>query len=108
MSLPTEGDVGRALAFMAESDEEYAVLVGRVKATEHLMKVAKAQAFLDAQGTMAEKEARALVSIEYADATDEHHDAVIAKETILAKRKRAELMIEVWRSLNSARNKGNI
>ena len=108
MSLPTEATVDAALQYLASTDAEYGRLVGHVRGLEHRLKVVKATVFLDAAGTVAEREAQAYASEEYGAGLTEFEDASIELETIRARRKRAELTIEVWRSLNSAAKRGNI
>lgn len=95
-----------ALNYLATTDESYGELVGRCKALEYRLKVAKAQAFLEAVGTMAEKEAVALCSVDYRQMLEKFENDVVDKEIIAAKRKRAELTVDVWRSLNANRRQG--
>jgi hypothetical protein len=106
MSLPTEDDISRALKYLAQTDEQYAKETARVKALEHEVKTIKALSFLDADGTMAEKEAKSSSSESYRAWINTYENAVADRETTAAKRKRAELTIEVWRSLNANRRQG--
>lgn len=96
----------QALNYLASTDELCAKAKGVVKALEYRLKVAKAVAFLGAIGTMAEKESYALASVQYRDLIDQYESAVIEFETILAKRERAVLTIDVWRTESSNRRKG--
>jgi len=107
MSLPTEKDISNALVYLAETDEQYAREIARVKALEHEVKTVKALAFLDADGTMATKEAEAYASRNYIAWTEKYENAVADMHIRSAKRKRAELTIDVWRSLNANRRQGN-
>lgn len=104
--LPTSNDVSRALKYLSETDERYGWLVAAVKASEHKGKTAKALAFLSSEGTMAEKEAKSLASEDYKSWVEDYQNIVAECETIRARRKRAELVIEVWRSANSNRRQG--
>ena len=106
MSLPTEEDVGRALTYLAETDGPVAKLIARVKALEYEAKSIRGLVFLDATGTMAEKEAKAVSSSPYRAWIEDYENAYAECETIRAKRKRAELSIDVWRSLNASRRQG--
>ena len=109
MSLPTESDISAALRYMAETDEQGAKLAAHVKALEHQAKTIKGLAFLDATGaTMAEKEAEAVSSSAYRAWIEDYENAVADSETIKAKRKRAELTVEVWRSINANQRRGNV
>lgn len=108
MSLPSEEVVGGALEYLSSTDVQYGQLMGAVKASEHQGKVAKSVAFLSATGTVAEKESKAYTSQEYMHWLESHQNIVADLEVIRAKRKRAELTIDVWRSLNASRRQGNI
>ena len=101
--LPTEENVGGALRYLAETDQDYARLVARVKALEFQVKTIKAIEYLDADGTVAERDAKSYASKTFRAFTEDYENAVADCETIKAKRKRAELTIEVWRSLNANR-----
>lgn len=101
--LPSENDVAQALRYLAETDEKYAKETARVKAMEFGIKTIKAITFLEAQGTIAEKEAQAYVSQPYKAWIVDYENAVADRETTTARRKRAEFTIEVWRSLNANR-----
>ena len=107
MSLPDTDAVGRALDFLASTDEEFAGLKGNMRRCEYLLKHYKAVAQIDSgEKTAAGKEMQAYASDEYLAAVDALHDAIVDYETVSAKRQRAVLTIEVWRSLNSARKQG--
>jgi macrodomain Ter protein organizer (MatP/YcbG family) len=61
----------------------------------------KSLAFLEATGTVAEREATANVDERVKDAVEAHRDAVVEKMTIMTRRKAMELKIEVWRTQQS-------
>ena len=107
MSLPDTDAVSRALDFLASTDEEFAGLKGDMKRCEYMLKHHKAVAQIESgEKTAAAKEMIAYSSDEYVAAVDALHDAITEYETVSAKRQRAVLTIEVWRSLNSARKQG--
>lgn len=106
--LPTVQDVSHMLTSLAKTDEQYARLTAAVKALDHKRRVIRAIAFLEISGTVAEREALATASKEYKAFIVEYENTIADKEILGAKRKRAELTIDVWRSLNAARNKGQI
>jgi len=108
MSLPTEDDVSRALAYLASTDAEHGRLIGRVRGLEHQRKTIKGLAYLEADGTVQAREASAYSSLTYRAWVEDYENAWADSATIQAKRKRAELTIDVWRSLNAGRRKGNI
>lgn len=106
--LPTESDIAKALHYLALTDEQFAKETARVKAMEFYIKTIKAVAFLAADGTMAEKEATAYADKSYQAWIEDYENAVADRETTAAKRKRAELTIEVWRTCAANRRIGNI
>lgn len=106
MSLPDEKQVERALRYLEESEEAYAQAVARREASEAAAKVAREVGFLEAEGTVAERTARAVTCGPYASALSAVEDAVFQAELLKAKRQRALVTLEVWRSLNSNRRAG--
>jgi len=106
--LPTAKDVSHMLSSLAQTDEKYARLTAAVKALDHKRRVIRAIALLETSGTVAEREALATASKEYQAFIKEYENTIADREILAAKRKRAELTIDVWRSLNSARSKGQI
>lgn len=95
-----------AIHNLADTDEAYARAKSRVKGLEYHLKVTKAAKFLQASGTMAEKEAQALNSPDYRKLVEEYENATLEMETLGAKRKREELIWEHWRSVNANRRAG--
>lgn len=106
MSLPDEKQVERALRYLEESEEAYARAMARKEKMESALKVARDIAFLEADGTVAERQARAGISAAYRSAVDEMEEAYVQAEILKAKRQRAILTLEIWRSLNSNRRAG--
>ena len=104
--LPDEKQVGAALQYMADTDAPCAKLTARVKALEFQCKTIRALEYLDATGTVAERDALSYASKVFRAFTEDYENAVAEHETIKARRKRAELTIEVWRSLNANRRQG--
>lgn len=104
----SEDRLQKALTYLAETDQPSAESKARVKALEQRRKTVKGLAFLSSSGTMAEKEAKAYASQEYQDIVNDYENAVADAELYANKRKTEELIIEVWRSINAGRRKGNI
>lgn len=94
-----------ALMYLAETDEEYANEKAQVERSEILRKRVRARVFLAASGTVAERERTAEVSVEAEQADDDYCKSVRLYETLRAKRQRAEIVIDVWRSLEASRRK---
>ena len=72
----------------------------RVKA-EYATKRARAQAFLDAEGTVAEREARAFMSDSVKDAMLAEVEAVEADEKMRGRRDKCSVIIDAWRTEQS-------
>ena len=100
-------NVESAVRYLGETDEQYAVAKAAMIAGKERLKTALAQCFLDANGSnVKERESNALCSQIYRTQIDVYENAILDFETMKNKRLRAELTVEVWRSLNSARSKG--
>jgi hypothetical protein len=109
MSLPGEEQVSGALSYLAKTDEEWARACAALEAAELAVKTARDVAFLEFDtGTQAERSARANTTGSVRHAHKRLEEAVFAKRFIEAKRARAILTIDVWRSLNSNRRAGMI
>ena len=107
MSMPNEERLSAALDYLASTDEEVAQHKAAKTSQEYLMKKAKAIVLLASkQSSNPLKEAEYYASDEYEQSIATHHDTIVELETLLAKRKRAELTIDVWRSLNANRRQG--
>jgi len=107
MSLPGEEQVSAALTYLAKTDEEWARACAALEAAELAVKTARDIAFLEFDaGTQAERAARANTTGSVRLAHKQLEEAVFAKRFIEAKRARAILTIDVWRSLNSNRRAG--
>ena len=100
-------DVERAVKYMADTDESFASAKARMNAMAERKKITLASCFLDAQGdNVRERDAAALSSKIYRTEIDAWEESILEYETIHAKRIRAGYVIEMFRSLNSARTKG--
>ena len=102
----SENQVEKAMNYLAETDEDYGKSVGLVKGLEHYLKTVKSQVFLNSSGTVAEREAKSYASKDYREKILEHQNAVTDKEIMAAKRKRAELTVDVWRTQQANRRQG--
>lgn len=68
---------------------------------EYEAKRAKSQAFIEAQGTIAEREHKATLSQGYQDAIKGYHEAVERDEYYRNERNKCTLVIEAWRTCQS-------
>jgi hypothetical protein len=101
--------VESALAYLARTDEELAEAKCEVARTEYLAKLSEAFAFKAATGdTVKDRETVARTAQGPQEAWNGHFSAIATYEKLRAKRERAALTIDVWRSINSNRRAGMI
>ena len=101
-----EDHVSTAYKELAETDDEHGQLSGQIKYLEEAMKQAKARVFLQAEGTVAERQERALDSVLYSDAVKEWIQ-VYKKFKILDNKRQHEVrIIEIFQTLSANRRKG--
>ena len=103
-----ENRVEEALVLLSSTDEEHADLSGEVKRLEEGIKQAKAHAFLLAEGTVAEREAKALASESYKKAVNDWIDAFKEFKVLDNKRIHEIRITEIYQTLSANRRKGNI
>lgn len=108
--LITEDRLQQALTYLAQTDEPHAQAKALMKGLEKQEKTIKARVFIEKKGDggVAEREAMAVTSGDYIEWQGRYEDSIMDYEVLNNKRLREQLVIEVWRSLNSSRNKGNI
>jgi hypothetical protein len=99
--------VEAAMMFMAETDEPYAVAVTELESSEIRRKRVRARMFLSSGGTVAERNAEAEVHDETVAADEAYAKALLQKETLKARRQRAELVIELYRTLSANQRRGS-
>ena len=104
----TERHMETALHYLAESDEPYAEAKMNLERAEILRKRARQRVFLTFSGTVAERHAEAECDADVSAADGDYVEAVGRYETMKAKRQRAELTIDVFRTLEASRRKGNV
>ncbi|CAB4123270.1 hypothetical protein UFOVP42_9 [uncultured Caudovirales phage] len=104
----TENRVEEALIKLSMSDENHAAWAGQVKYLEEGLKQAKSHAFLLAEGTVAEREAKALASDKYAEAVVQWTNALKTFKKIDNERNHEMRIIDIWRTLSSNRRQGAI
>lgn len=97
-----------ALTYLAQTDSLYAEAKMARERSEILRKRVRARIFLTEDGSVAERNAKAEVHEEVSQADGDYVTAIGAFETYAAKRQRAELTIECWRSISANKRKGNI
>jgi len=103
-----ESRVEQALIVLSQTDEQHAYLSGDLKRCEAALKQVKAKIFLLSTGTVAEREAKAEASDEYAEAINKwiksHTDFHILNNDRLH-----EIRVsEIWQTLSANRRKGSL
>jgi len=104
----TENRVEEALIKLSDSDENHAAWAGQVKYLEEALKQAKAHSFLLAEGTVAEREAKAVASQSYSNAVFAWTEALKHFKKIDNERNHEMRIIDIWRTLSSNRRQGNV
>jgi len=97
-----------SLHFMLESDVPAAKARAKVKALERKEKTIKAIGFLNAVGTVGERDARSVTTKEWIEHVEDYEDSVSDSETFENQRKTNELVIEVWRTIQANQRRGNV
>jgi len=93
------------MTYLAQTDHEYAEQKAELERSEIFRKRTRATVFLTVDGTVAERQAKAEIHNNVTDSDDRYIQCVKLFETLKARRERAEIVIDVWRSLNAARRK---
>lgn len=104
----SEDRMETALNFLATTDSEYAQWCGQVMRSEFMLEAAESTAYAMLDGSVEDRKKAAKLAEPVKKAQEDHVQAVVARETLRAQRKRAELTIEVWRSMNANRRAGNV
>lgn len=95
-----------AMQFLAESDLPFAQEKMELEKSAILQKRCRARAFLLADGkNVEERKAQAEVNLEVQSADDSYCACVKAFEELKAKRQRAELVIDIFRTLEASRRR---
>jgi hypothetical protein len=94
-----------AMEYLAETDNSYAIAKTDVLRAEILAKRARARIFVGESGSIEARKASSEGHEEVIAADEELMRATLEYEAIKAKRQRAEIVIDVWRSLNASQRK---
>ena len=93
----------KALTYLAETDEPLAKLKTDAERYEYVAKKVRSSIFLHSEGTVADRQASADVSEEYANAMRDYFRARNDSLAMENKRKTESLVYEAWRSINANR-----
>lgn len=97
-----------ALKKLAQTDGPVSELHANVERAEFRSKAIKDAIFLRSEGSVAERNAIAGTHPEYSAAMESYFSALQAHDTMKNERSREVLIVDIWRSLSSARTKGLI
>jgi len=106
VSLPDEERVSKAVDYLVKTDEPWARACAALEAAEMAQKQEREIAFLEAEGTQAERAARANSSGRVKLAGKAVETAMFERELLKARRATALVCIEIWRTLESSRRRG--
>ena len=105
----TNDQAEKALLYLAESEQEYARYRALRETEKERLKIVHASLAMDS--TESSQSAKSLDSYSnnsYIEALAQYHEAIEAYYLIEAKRKRAEITVEVWRTEEASRRRGNV
>lgn len=106
----TQEKMESALRYLAETDLQYGQARAAVDGLDYRIKMAEAQGYIDnlGQGTQEHIKSLARLTDDYKKLVNEYIEMKTLYETIGAKRKTGELIIEVWRSVSANQRRGNV
>jgi hypothetical protein len=108
MSFITQQRMEKALAFLAETDAEVADWEGQVLRTEFMAECAESLAYKSLEGGVEERKRALKLIPEVQTAWENHFVAVVGKKNLEARRKRAIITIELYRTLEASRRQGHV
>jgi hypothetical protein len=90
---------------LADTDDKFGRLQGYVAMAPHYVKLIKAKHFLEASGTVAEKESRAYSSEDYIDFMKKLDEAMVSYNVLDAQRATWQREIDIWRTISANRRR---
>lgn len=106
--IVTDQQVERAILYLQQTDTEVADWKVAVMRAEHMVDVTESTVYRAAEGSIEDRKRSAKGSPEVMVKQEELFRAVREHEIIRARRKRAELTVELWRTLSANRRTGNV
>jgi hypothetical protein len=97
-----------ALSYLERTDDKSADLKADVARTEYLAKLQESKVFLTSEGSVDQRKALAKVNESSQALWDVHFKAIAEHEKIRARRERAVLNVDVWRTGSANRRVGNV
>ena len=101
-----EDSISEAYQMLSETDRKHGQLSGHVEYLKEAMKQAKAHVFLQSDGTVAERQEKALDSVLYDDALKAWIETYKQFKILDNKRQHEVRIIEIFQTLSANRRKG--
>jgi len=101
-------DVEKAVKYLADTDEPHAKARAEYNALSELRKTVRAFCFEGSKGGVAERTMAAERHPDYVEHIEKIKQAEIEFHTMHNKRKRAEIMVELYRTMAANSRKGSI
>ena len=95
----------QAFEFLRDSTERIGAARGAYERAEIMRKRVRKRAFVGAEGSVAQREALAEIEPEVQAADDQYIEAVVAFETLRAKRDIETIALDVWRTESANRRR---
>lgn len=105
--MVSEQQLEGAMNYLAETDSQGAELKAAVLRTEHMAKVTESLTFLSSTGNNEERKALARTHADTGIAWNANFDAVKQYEIVRARRERAALTIEIYRTESANRRRAS-
>jgi len=99
-------DVETAFQMLADTDERHGKLSGHVEYLKEAMKQAKAHVFLQSEGTVAERQEKAIASVLYDNAVKEWIEAYKQFKILDNQRNTQARNFDMFQTLSANRRKG--
>jgi hypothetical protein len=104
----TEMEVGDLMTLLAKSDYPFAEAKGELESAKILQKRTRSRAFIEAEGTVAERQAEQELADDVQSADDQYVAALVKFEKIKAWRESKERDFDCWRTLEASRRRVNV
>ena len=99
-------DAGKAEVYLAETDTKFGEAVANVDRTKHLMKTVLAgQKAISKEKSNVAKEDWAIQTPAYQEASEAHFAAIMKLKVLQAKRDRAHVKLDLFRTLEASRRR---
>lgn len=102
----TDAKCEESIHYLHDSDDEAAVAKTDVTKAEDEVKAIESAIFLRVEGSVEQRKALSRTDAETVKARNEYYSSLLKFERLYNKRKTAERIIELWRSINSNRRAG--